>query len=187
MDNVICFLNFHNLCLFRRPSFHYFKWYTCIVGCLGCLVMMFLIDAFYAFASIAFMLMLLMLIQCLGPGSKWGFISQALIFHQVPTRKEVNAASTHTSSLIVTSWFPLFFSLHIQVRKYLLMLDVRKDHVRFWRPQLLLAVANPRSCIGLMTFINDFKKSGLYVLGHVKLGVLGEDTVWGNIAFFPSN
>lgn len=123
-----------------RPSFRFFKWYTCLLGGLGCLCMMFLIDAFYAFASIAFMLMLLMLIQCLGPGSKWGFISQALIFHQV--------------------------------RKYLLMLDVRKDHVRFWRPQLLLAVANPRSCTALMSFINDFKKSGLYVLGHVQLGLL---------------
>lgn len=83
--HLFCFFsNFLFLSLVRRPSFHYFKWYTCILGGLGCLVMMFLIDAFYAFASIAFMLMLLMLIQCLGPGSKWGFISQALIFHQVP-------------------------------------------------------------------------------------------------------
>ncbi|XP_060900664.1 solute carrier family 12 member 9-like [Labrus mixtus] len=123
-----------------RPSFRCFTWHTCTLGILGCLVMMFLINAIYAFASIAFMLMLLMIIHYIGPISNWGYISQALIFHQV--------------------------------RKYLLRLDVRKDHVKFWRPQLLLMVANPRSCTGLVTFINDLKKSGLFVLGHVKLDVL---------------
>ncbi|KAM9322875.1 solute carrier family 12 member 9-like [Pholidichthys leucotaenia] len=123
-----------------RPSFRCFTWHTCTLGILGCLVMMFLISAIYAFASIAFMLVLLIIIHYLGPIRNWGYISQALIFHQV--------------------------------RKYLLMLDVRKDHVKFWRPQVLLMVANPRSCMSLMTFINDLKKSGLYLLGHVKLGLL---------------
>lgn len=58
--------------------------------------MMFLINAIYAFVSIVFMLLLLLLIQYLGPISNWGYISQALIFHQVRTLDPTESAAMIT-------------------------------------------------------------------------------------------
>uniref|UniRef100_A0ACB8FBT1 Uncharacterized protein n=1 Tax=Sphaerodactylus townsendi TaxID=933632 RepID=A0ACB8FBT1_9SAUR len=67
----------------RRPTFQYFTWHTCMLGIAGCTVMVFLISPIYASASIAFMIVLLLALHYLSPSSSWGYISQALIFHQV--------------------------------------------------------------------------------------------------------
>ncbi|XP_060223893.1 solute carrier family 12 member 9 isoform X2 [Meriones unguiculatus] len=123
-----------------RPTFSLFSWHTCLLGVASCLLMMFLISPGAAGGSLLLMGLLSALLTARGGPSSWGYVSQALLFHQV--------------------------------RKYLLRLDVRKEHVKFWRPQLLLLVGNPRSALPLLRLANQLKKGGLYVLGHVTLGDL---------------
>jgi len=61
--------------------------------------------------------------------------------------------------------------LYHQVRKYLLRLDVRKYHVKHWRPQILLAVADSEAISQHAILVtNALKKGGIFVVGHVFRG-----------------
>ncbi|EER25325.1 amino acid permease family protein [Coccidioides posadasii C735 delta SOWgp] len=64
------------------------------------------------------------------------------------------------------SWGDVSQSLiYHQVRKYLLRL--RPEHVKFWRPQVLLFVDNFDVQYKMIHFCNSLKKGGLFVLGHI--------------------
>ncbi|PHH83412.1 hypothetical protein CDD82_1346 [Ophiocordyceps australis] len=55
--------------------------------------------------------------------------------------------------------------IYHQVRKYLLRL--KPEHIKFWRPHIILFINDPRRQTRLIQFCNALKKGSLYILGHV--------------------
>ncbi|EQC25451.1 hypothetical protein SDRG_16670 [Saprolegnia diclina VS20] len=65
--------------------------------------------------------------------------------------------------------------LYHQVRKYLLRLDSRKDHCKYWRPSLLHVPASMSA--HSVFFCNWLKKGGLYLVGDIEFGAVTMSTV----------
>ncbi|CAK9014169.1 Solute carrier family 12 member 9 (Cation-chloride cotransporter-interacting protein 1) [Durusdinium trenchii] len=57
--------------------------------------------------------------------------------------------------------------IYHQVRKYLLRLDVRRSHPKFWRPSILFLPEFDQGQLQLLDFCNNLKKGGLYIIGNV--------------------
>lgn len=64
--------------------------------------------------------------------------------------------------------------IYHQVRKYLLRLDTRKAHSKFWRPSILL-LTNEIDCAEVK-LCHNLKKGGLYIIGNVITGAFGLPT-----------
>eukprot|EP00051_Salpingoeca_urceolata_P006116 m.81325 g.81325 ORF g.81325 m.81325 type:complete len:950 (-) comp14690_c0_seq1:104-2953(-) len=128
-----------------RPTFKYFSWHTSALGFVVTTGLMFMIEPLYTLGVIFAVLVLFVIIAYRQPLTDWGYISQALIYHQV--------------------------------RKYLLLLDERLDHVKYWRPQILFLTANPIRNHGAVMFLNRLKKGGLFLVGQVTIGELDAATV----------
>ncbi|OCT59622.1 hypothetical protein XELAEV_18001044mg [Xenopus laevis] len=130
-----------------------------------------IVTVFYLIAYAAIDLACLALEWASAPNFRWAYRREIRSFGDIAKRADL---SMYGHLYVLHMWPGCCLLVHAksQVRKYLLLLDVRKDHVKFWRPQILLLVSNPRTSCQLINFVNDLKKGGLFILGHVETGDL---------------
>ena len=121
-----------------RPTFHMYHWSLALIGMGITFVITWFISARYA-------------------GVSWFVFILLFVIFVLMKRRNRGQDWGHIGQAI----------LFHQVRKYLLYLDSRLDHVKYWRPQVILFVDNPRYSCSIIEFVNVLKKSGLYVLAHV--------------------
>ena len=123
-----------------RPRFQYFTWHTSLAGFLGCLVVMYYVNFMYAAAVTILTILFWIMIHIRHVPVNWGDVTQALMYHQV--------------------------------RKYLLRMSTSASGMekKYWRPQFIYLVDEPRQNFESMRFLNDMKKGGLLILGKVLEG-----------------
>lgn len=62
-----------------------------------------------------------------------------------------------------------------QVRKYALKINIRDTSVDAWRPGILFLISDIVPNLQSLQFVNDLKKSGLLVIGHINLGSMDSE------------
>ncbi len=136
-----------------RPSYRLYSWQGALLGALMSFLTMFALNFFYAAVTCA--------------------IVAAIFIY-------ISVAATNKEKLS-SEWGDVNQGLLFRfATQFLLGLDVRRTHVKFWQPQILL-LQPPRasseslenSAAGrLISFAADLKASGVLTLGHVFIGEL---------------
>ncbi|CUE70944.1 amino acid permease, putative [Bodo saltans] len=117
-----------------RPVYAFFNTTTALCGAFLCAVVMFFINPLVAIGVLIFMALILVIAD----------------MYIDPSKVSWGDASQ-----------PLVFYI---VRKWLLRLDERKEHIRHWRPSILHVVTDPLCSLNLVHVTNNLKKGGLYEL-----------------------
>ena len=151
VTNLACFLLKISSAPNFRPSFHYFNWKTAAFGAIISGASMFFVDGVYATGCVALLIAIFLIIHYTTPPKSCKYsccLGSGGVFTNIDSGGDVSQTL-----------------IYHQVRKYLLRL--RQEHVKFWRPQVLLLINDPRRQYKLIQFCNSLKKGALFILGHV--------------------
>lgn len=124
-----------------RPRFRFFSWHSALLGGSLCFATMFYLKWLYSVISIGLM------------GALASYIS-----HRAKVAGDLAGGQ---------AWGDVGQSIIFhQVRKYLLYLDARRAHVKYWRPQFMVVMhGGPSGNVPMLEFIDNMKKGGLFIIG----------------------
>ena len=136
-----------------RPSYRLYSWQGALLGALMSFLTMFALNFFYAAVTCA-------------------IVAGIFVY--------ISVAATNKDKLS-SEWGDVNQGLLFRfATQFLLGLDVRRTHVKFWQPQILLLQPPHNNLESLQTsaagrlisFAADLKASGVLTLGHVFIGEL---------------
>ncbi|KAL0243072.1 hypothetical protein GEMRC1_005633 [Eukaryota sp. GEM-RC1] len=115
-----------------RPSFKYFHWSAGLFGVVACTIIMFISSPAYAALSYLFLLIIFFYVH-----------------FKAPVRLFTECNGDVSQAL-----------LYHTVRKYLLKMGDKVEHVKYWRPQILAVFREPdaSACVNAIHFVNNLKK-----------------------------